>query len=437
MPLPLLFLHAPATAAEAISHLGQHHPELLPPRHHLIQHSVPKVDAADLSPAYAAPASLPARGHPAPRRRCAPALLPRTPRAASHPPPRYHRRWPADPPLEWSAAGDGALFSALADSGLLESLLSQECRYMLVADAENLAATLDLQLLSWFAASGAPMALEVCDATPSDAIGCGVLASDAAHDGGGGLLLRHPLQAPVGPHGQPASRFEARHVSTNSLWLDLRALRAALDAAGGALPLPPLTRRCTIYEASPSGGGVARVLPVAHLETAAATAVGCLDGAQALAVPRSRFSPLRDAETFLALASDAYETTADHRRVLRAERRGVPPLVRLDPLYASYGALMTLVPNGVPSLRTCTSLRVEGLVVFGRDVCITGDVAIVNPHGASRTLRAGWYRNQTVTFAPEKPATPKERGGLERKFGAHVKEQGGGAVGGDRGEAAT
>ena len=46
-------------------------------------------------------------------------------------------------------------------------------------------------------------------------------------------------------------------------------------------------------------------------------------------------------------------------------------------------------------------------VVFGRDVCITGDVAIVNPHGASRTLRAGWYRNQTVTFAPEKPATPK------------------------------
>ena len=104
----------------------------------------------------------------------------------------------------------------------------------------------------------------------------------------------------------------------------------------------------------------------------------------------------------------------------------MPPLVRIDPLYASYGALMTLVPNGVPSLRTCTSLRVEGLVVFGRDVCITGDVAIVNPHGASRTLRAGWYRNQTVTFAPEKPATPKERGGLERKFGAHVKEQGGG-----------
>ena len=64
-------------------------------------------------------------------------------------------------------------------------------------------------------------------------------------------------------------------------------------------------------------------------------------------------------------------------------------------------------------------------------------VAVAVPHGASRTLRAGWYRNQTVTFAPEKPATPKERGGLERKFGAHVKEQGGVAVGGDRGEAAT
>ena len=79
----------------------------------------------------------------------------------------------------------------------------------------------------------------------------------------------------------------------------------------------------------------------------------------------------------------------------------------------------------------------QGPVVFARDVCLTGDVIIVNPARTSRTLRAGWYRNQTVTFAPEKPATPKERGGLERKFGAHVKEQGGVAVGGDRGEAAT
>ena len=38
--------------------------------------------------------------------------------------------WPHEPSLEWAAAGDGALYAALHDSGVLDSLLRQNYRYM-------------------------------------------------------------------------------------------------------------------------------------------------------------------------------------------------------------------------------------------------------------------------------------------------------------------
>ena len=36
-----------------------------------------------------------------------------------------------------------------------------------MSDADNLAASFDLKLLSWFVNSGAPIALEVCERTPT------------------------------------------------------------------------------------------------------------------------------------------------------------------------------------------------------------------------------------------------------------------------------
>ena len=115
--------------------------------------------------------------------------------------------WPHEPSLEWAAAGDGALYAALHDSGVLDSLLRQvaiamytapcsgssviltlalaltlrqDYRYMFVSDVENLAASFDLKLLSWFVASGAPIALEVCEHAAADGEQCAVLARDAS-----------------------------------------------------------------------------------------------------------------------------------------------------------------------------------------------------------------------------------------------------------------
>jgi UTP--glucose-1-phosphate uridylyltransferase len=108
------------------------------------------------------------------------------------------------------------------------------------------------------------------------------------------------------------------------------------------------------------------------------SAIGVIDGARALHVPRTRFAPVKSTDDLLLVRSDAYELTADGR-LLPVEGVGAP-VIALDPRY--YGSLHELerrFPDGPPSLRRCTSLTVRGDVVFGRDVELVGDVELRGP----------------------------------------------------------
>ena len=55
----------------------------------------------------------------------------------------------------------------------------------------------------------------------------------------------------------------------------------------------------------------------------------CYPWLQAILIPRTRFAPVKTTADMLALMSDAYEITEDFRMVLKAERNGVPPNVKL------------------------------------------------------------------------------------------------------------
>ena len=62
-------------------------------------------------------------------------------------------------------------------------------------------------------------------------------------------------------------------------------------------------------------------------------AISSFPEAGAILIPRSRFAPVKTTNDMLALMSDAYEVSADFRMVLKAEREGVPPTVKLDGMY--------------------------------------------------------------------------------------------------------
>jgi len=70
-------------------------------------------------------------------------------------------KFPANPAKEWCPPGHGDLYPSLAGSGELKKLLDAGVKYMFVSNADNLGATLDLNLLSFFVDSDKSFIMEV------------------------------------------------------------------------------------------------------------------------------------------------------------------------------------------------------------------------------------------------------------------------------------
>ncbi|MEA2286497.1 MAG: UTP--glucose-phosphate uridylyltransferase [Solirubrobacteraceae bacterium] len=273
--------------------------------------------------------------------------------------------WPDDPALEWAPPGHGDLYTALVTSGMLDELLVAGYRYAFVSNADNLGAVLDERILAWIAREEIPFLMEVADRTEADRKG-----GHVARRREGGLVLREVAQTP--DEDLDAFQDIRRHAffNTNTLWVDLEALRDQLERGGGVLGLPMIVNRKTV---DPSDSSTPDVI---QLETAMGAAIDVFDGARALRVPRRRFAPVKTTNDLLALRSDAYVLT-DDARVELAEGRDAPPLVDLDS--AHFKLLPDFeerFPAGAPSLVACERLSVSGDVGFGSGVTVRGSVAI-------------------------------------------------------------
>merc|ERR1712232_110345 len=187
---------------------------------------------------------------------------------------------------------------------------------------------------------------------------------------------------------QDTSRYS--YFNTNNLWVDLVKLKEIMDKAGGAIPLPVMLNDKTV---DPRDKKSTKVI---QLETAMGAAISCFEGASALLIPRTRFAPVKKCDDLIALRSDAYIVTEDFRIELAPERNGVPPLVKLDDRYKFVDAMDTLIPNGVPSLKNCNKLVIEGEVEFAAGVILTGAVTIKNAGEGKKTVAAGTYADTTI-----------------------------------------
>jgi UTP--glucose-1-phosphate uridylyltransferase len=275
--------------------------------------------------------------------------------------------WPADPALEWAPPGHGDVYTSLAGSGMLDELLSRGYRYLFLSNSDNLGAVLDTRILDWFAREGLPFLSESTDRTEGDRKG-GHLARRRSD---GGLVLRETAQTPDEDREAFEDVRRHRFFNCNTIWVDLRALQRTLDERGGVLGLPMIVNRKTVDPNDPSSPAVLQ------LETAMGAAIGVFDGAGALRVPRSRFTPVKTTSDLLIVRSDAYRL-GDDWTVSTA--RETPPVVSLDPdHFKLMGDFEPRFANGPPSLVEAERLTVEGDVSFGRDVVVRGSVTVEGP----------------------------------------------------------
>jgi len=334
--VPLLLMNSFATHADSIEALAAC-PDLageLPPD--FLQHRIPKVLAEDLSPAISE----------------------------------------EQPELEWCPPGHGDIYTALVTSGLLDRLLSSDIHYAFVSNADNLGAVVDLDILGYFAAERLPFMMEVADRTTADRKG-----GHLARLKDGRLTLRERAQCPEDEEEEFQDIALYRYFNTNSLWLDLRALKDALTRYDGILPLPLIRNRKTLDPRDSS------TPTVYQLETAMGAAISLFENAAALRVPRSRFAPVKTTDDLLAIWSDAYVLTEDYR-VVQNPARTLPTIdVVLDKRHYKFvSQLEERFPAGAPSLLHCSSLRIDGDARFGSGVVCKGEVRIAVPDGETRVI---------------------------------------------------
>ncbi len=292
--------------------------------------------------------------------------------------------WSANPDQEWCPPGHGDIYACLVGSGWLDRLLGGGVRYAFVSNSDNLGATLDPAILAWFADSGMPFAMEVTRRTESDKKG-GHLAVRLRD---GRFLLRESAQCPKDDESHFQNIDLHRYFNTNNLWIDLQALKIALEANEGLIPLPPIMNKKTVDPRDSSSPAVIQV------ETAMGAAIECFAGAGAIEVSRVRFAPVKTTSDLLAVRSDAYELTEDFCLCLHPSRNGQPPHLHLDQkLCKLVDGLEQNFPL-TPSLLHCHSLLVHGPVECGAGVVFKGDAVIHNHTGTAVKLKAGVHEGQ-------------------------------------------
>ncbi len=338
-PVPLLLMNSFRTRRDSLEVIAGHESGASRLPLDFLQHKVPRILARDLSPV----------------------------------------EWLADRDLEWCPPGHGDLYTALLTSGTLDALIDAGLRTAFVSNADNLGAVLDLDLLGWFATQEAPFAMEVKRRTAADRKG-GHLARLAD----GQLTLREIAQCPEAERAEFEDVELYGYFNTNNLWLDLPALRDALAAREGILGLPMIRNEKPV---DPTDARSPRVL---QLETAMGAAISVFPGAEAIRVPADRFAPVKTTGDLLSLWSDGYQLADDFRVVPAPGAHPEDLRIDLDPdFFQRIDQLEARFPEGPPSLRECTRLRIEGDVRFGKGVVLRGDVHLVAPEGETLHVPPG------------------------------------------------
>ena len=285
-----------------------------------------------------------------------------------------------DPSNEWCPPGHGDLYAALEGSGCLDSLLQNGYKYMFVSNSDNLGATLDLSILTYFAKSDAPFMMECCERTPNDKKG-GHLALRKSDKQ---LILRESAMCADEDEAAFQDITKHRYFNTNNLWIRLDKLKEIIIANGGFIPLPMIKNKKTV---DPKDDTSQKVL---QLETAMGAAIECFKGATAIVVDRTRFAPVKKCNDLLLLRSDAY-VIENNKPVLNPNCvDGKAPTMALDSKkYKLVGSLEEATKGGIPSLVKCTKLKITGPVLMTSKTKFVGDVNITNNSNVAKRVPTG------------------------------------------------
>ncbi|KEI42794.1 uncharacterized protein L969DRAFT_84680 [Mixia osmundae IAM 14324] len=258
----------------------------------------------------------------------------------------------------WYPPGHGDLFDALSNSGLLDKLLEQGKEYIFVSNSDNLGAVTDLNILQHMMESQSEFIMEVTDKTKADVKG-GTLI-----DYEGSIRLLEVAQVPSDHIEDFKSVRKFQIFNTNSLWMDLRAIKRVMETEGTDLEI--------IVNNKVADNGEA----VIQLETAVGAAIKHFKNAHGINVPRSRFLPVKSCSDLLLITSDLYQLEHGQLVMNPARMFLTTPIVKLGDHFKKVSQYQKRFKS-IPSMLELDHLTVSGDVTFGRNVVLRGVVILV------------------------------------------------------------
>ena len=314
-----------------------------------VQHKVPKINQADLSPA----------------------------------------NWPENRDLEWCPPGHGDIYTSLVTSGMLDRLLRADYEYAFISNSDNLGAVMDTTILGFFAENRLPFLMEVTNRSPAHRKG-GHLARLPS----GQLILREVAQCPPDDIDSFQDINRHKYFNTNNLWLHLPTLKTVMHSKGSVLGLSMIRNTKTLDPRNPTSP------QVFQLETAMGSAITVFENAAAIRVPQSRFVQVKRTEDLLVARSDICVLSDDFQVMPNSNRKLGPILVTLDnSYYQLIDDMEARFPSGVPSLIDCERLKIVGDIKFGANVTLSGDVELINVSGKQIKINDGTTIEGSRTWA--------------------------------------
>ena len=276
--------------------------------------------------------------------------------------------WDKNPELEWNPPGHGDIYTSMVTSGSLQKLLEAGFEYAFISNSDNLGAVVDPAIFGFMIANDLPFLMEVADRTPSDKKGGHLCRLKTT----GRLALRETAQCPKENIHSFQDIETYSFFNTNSIWVNLKVLEKVFTYHG-MMPLDLIVNSKHLDPRDASS-------PMAYqLETAMGAAISSFRQAQVISVPRTRFAPVKTCNDLLNVMSDNFVLTGEQTVVPNPARLLGPIEIDLDPqFFHKIDEFQLRFPHGAPSLLGCSSLRVKGDIVFGKNICLTGDVVIEN-----------------------------------------------------------
>ena len=274
--------------------------------------------------------------------------------------------------------GHGDFYQSISNTGILDQLIKAGKKYMFIANADNLGASVDLKILSLMHKTGAPFIMEVTDKTRADVKG-GTLIKTQSQD----LRLLEIAQVPKNHREEFKSVKKFKIFNTNNIWINLVELKKKLQS--NKLHLDVIVNRKNLDH-----------LPIIQLETAIGSGINNFQGSLAVKVPSVRFVPIKKTDDLLLVQSNLFVFENGVLEKNPDRQFGGIPLIRLGNQFQSVEEYQNRFES-IPDILELDLLTIVGNVFFGKNITLRGNVILVCERGELHLPDNSLIENKVLT----------------------------------------